>query len=66
MLDTSLDIDITSRYFEELLNSGKLTPHQLSARRFRARKANDIDLCLQLAIAAELHLLHNKLTKEEV
>lgn len=65
MLEVNVPIDISSRYFENQLNTGKLTLHQLSARRFRARKSLNLELCIQLAIAAELHLLDKKLNNEE-
>ena len=48
----------------EGLETGSLSIEQFTTRRYRARKANKVQLCLAMARAYELYTL-NKLHKED-
>lgn len=52
-----IQVSFNVRQIEDDLLSGNLTLSQFNARKYRARKANKVQLCLDMALAYELYKL---------
>lgn len=52
-----INVSYTARQIEHELTNNIITLDQFNSRRYRARKQNKIELCLDMAIGYELYIL---------